>query len=301
MERKRTRGYCFTVNNYCDNDIAAVDHLCKQADYGIYGKEIGEFGTPHLQGYVYYKDKISFSTVKQMIPRAHIEQARGTARENRVYCTKEHNFIEYGDMPQQGKRTDLIEFRNAVLNEGIDKFEAYERFPDIMVRYRHAYNDMFALYLEKKAIEQFKKKIKPEVTAIIGPPGVGKTMSVYTAHEPEEVYKIEVADGSAGSTFWDGYRGQDVILIDDFHNNLKLDYMLRLLDAYPQKLNIKGGHVYRVATKIYITSNIPVEQWYQYCPEIHRKALFRRIQTTKTLHIDQESWLEELKVHITDP
>ena len=58
----------------------------------IYGYEVGEQGTPHIQGYVKFKNQVRFSTMKNKLPRAHIEKARGDPDSNYRYCSKDGDF-----------------------------------------------------------------------------------------------------------------------------------------------------------------------------------------------------------------
>lgn len=278
----RATGYCFTVNNYTDEDAKAVDELAQSCDYAIYGYEIGNQGTDHIQGYIYKRNKISFNTIKRCIPRAHIEIARGSPKSNQQYCSKGGNYEEYGFLPRQGSRNDIAEFRDAIL-EDLSEEEILMNYPEMMAKYDRFYQRCRNIVLKKKA----KKMYQPEVIVITGDPGSGKTRHVYDNNNHEDIYKMEVGDGSANSIFWDNYNGESVILIDDFHNNFKLDYMLRLLDRYPMKLNIKGSHTWKCAKKIYITSNIETDRWYPNCPEIHRKALYRRITKRITMLYSQ--------------
>jgi len=85
--------WCFTLNNYTEEDISSivlkVQHFC---DLSIIGKEIGELGTPHLQGFIKFKFKkrpIGVFDIKGM----HFEKCKGTDKENYEYCSKEGNVI----------------------------------------------------------------------------------------------------------------------------------------------------------------------------------------------------------------
>lgn len=271
----RARGWCITINNYTVDDFNRVTALCKSADYGIIGLEVGKEGTPHIQGYIYKSERYSFNTIKNLIPKAHIESAKGSPQQNITYCSKENNFTEWGKKPAQGKRNDIEDFRDAIWDNKTEE-ELLIEFPEMMAKYDRFYQRCRNVLLKKIA----QKMEAPTVTALIGEPGIGKTRAIYDTHDVNDVYKMECGDGSSNSIWWDNYNGEQVILIDDFHNNFKLDYMLRLLDRYPMKLNIKGGHTWKCAKHIYITSNIAPENWYPNCADIHRKAIKRRITNT---------------------
>ena len=85
---KNGKRWCFTLHNWSDADIERLKKIpCK---YMVVGIEVGEKGTPHLQGYVRMTKTTTFNAVKKMIgARAHIEQARGTELENDEYCRKD--------------------------------------------------------------------------------------------------------------------------------------------------------------------------------------------------------------------
>lgn len=80
--------WCFTLNNYKDDDIEHFKFYSSRYLKCIIGKEVAETGTPHLQGYIYFKKKIRpLSLFKQL--GAHWQKAKGSCKENFVYCTKE--------------------------------------------------------------------------------------------------------------------------------------------------------------------------------------------------------------------
>lgn len=100
-QRIRSRGWCFTINNPT-NSKEDVLKLFEKAKCVIIGKEKGEQGTEHFQGYVQYKNAISFNTVKKLIPTAHIESAKGDPQQNYKYCSKDGDFIERGTFEKNG-------------------------------------------------------------------------------------------------------------------------------------------------------------------------------------------------------
>jgi len=67
----KVKNYCFTVNNYVANDeIIFKEYDCT---YMVYGREVGESGTPHLQGYIVFHSQKTLSAVKKVHPTAHWE------------------------------------------------------------------------------------------------------------------------------------------------------------------------------------------------------------------------------------
>lgn len=91
------RNVCFTLNNYIEQDITALNEIYETyMSYLIVGREVGEQGTPHLQGYFELKKQQRFETLKKRLPRYHLEARKGTAEQAIKYCKKECNFIERG-------------------------------------------------------------------------------------------------------------------------------------------------------------------------------------------------------------
>lgn len=130
MPNVRSRGWCFTINNPTGWDTADIERLSAACQYLIKGNEVGEEGTPHWQGFVYFQNKKSFSQVREALPRAHIEKQRGTFEQAIDYCKKEGDFREWGTAPsgptgQKNKWKDVMQLaRQGKLEEIEDKYPA---------------------------------------------------------------------------------------------------------------------------------------------------------------------------------
>ena len=100
--RSRAKRWVFTLNNYTAGEEQALADLLESdhVTYGVYGRETGESGTPHLQGYVVFSDQKTFNQAKQLLgSRVHLEVSRGTPKEASDYCKKEGDYNEYGELP----------------------------------------------------------------------------------------------------------------------------------------------------------------------------------------------------------
>lgn len=104
---------CFTHNNPTDEDEAELCIFLSSPEikYGLYGREIGESGTRHFQGFCIYHRVHRLVSIRRDLVGCHIEPTRGTSKQARDYCCKDGDFEEFGEFPgQQGKRSDLERF-----------------------------------------------------------------------------------------------------------------------------------------------------------------------------------------------
>lgn len=268
--RKRSRGraYCFTYNN--PDGVPTLATFGEHARYLVYGHEVGERGTEHLQGYVAFDTPIDFTTVCRKLPEAHFEIAKGSAEENRVYCTKDGIFVEEGEIPQQGVRSDLNGVVTAIRQQGYSMKRVAEEFPEIYIR-------------THRGIKAWKTEISPKrdsaqaitIRIIIGPSGSGKTRAAVELGGPDAYWKFP-------GKWWDGYDGEKTVVWDEFRGgSYVFSELLRVLDRHPMKVETKGGVVELLATNFIFTSNIEPAEWYN--PEsVHytwaNSPLHRRIQ-----------------------
>lgn len=282
--------WCFTLNNWSEEEYQAIWNI--QCSYLIIGKEVGQQGTPHLQGYIklnkYCKKKEAIVLLGE---RTSVRCARGSALENKKYCskgegTKENpinpDFAEKGVLTEQGKRTD-IELLYEAIDAGTPEWTLWKEMPNAMNNCLRSYDRIKACKQREEAIEAAEREILPEVHVLWGDTGVGKTTAILREYGPRNCYAAEWGDST--HIWWDGYEDQENIVINDFYGNLPLCYMLRLLGDHMMRLNAKNTFKYRRAKRIFITSNIPPDQWYNPAtvPEKKLAALRRRLTSIEEL------------------
>jgi len=98
MARAQSRNWVFTLNNFTDEEVKDISGWNEEKGVqGVgYGKEVGENGTPHLQGFLVMKNKCSMSTVKKLNSRMHLERMKGRLEQSITYCSKQDSLTIIG-------------------------------------------------------------------------------------------------------------------------------------------------------------------------------------------------------------
>jgi len=256
------------VNNYTNENIVSVDLI--KCRYLIVGAETApETGTQHLQGYCYFENAKRFSTMKNMLPAGtHLESAKGTAIQNQKYCSKENVVLERGDIPSQGKRTDLVQCKELI--------EDGANMRDIIA----TASSTQTIRAAEKILSYFEKKRdwKPEVVWLWGESGTGKTkLAQESCTDPWWSGK--------NLKWWQGYDGHEDVILDDFRGDFcTFHELLRILDRYPYTVEVKGGSRQLLAKRIIITCPYPPDRVY-HVPEEQLCQLIRRITTITELRM----------------
>jgi len=245
----RHRCWCFTINNFTASDWFAVKNLFIKAKYAICGEEVGATGTSHLQGYIHLVNALSLNVMKKSLTRAHLTVANGSDEQNKKYCSKENtNLYEIGEISVgQGSRTDIKEISQKIKNGEITLEECMFDYPELYVKYSRSLEKMFNAVAPARSVP-------PQVHWRWGLSGTGKTRYCVEKH-PDHYIKD-------GTCWWDNYKTQEALIIDDFDNQIPFRILLRMLDRYSYQGQMKGSYVQINSPFIYITCEFPPEHYW---------------------------------------
>lgn len=246
------RNICFTVNN---PEELLDPELWDGCTYCVYQQEVGEENeTPHFQGYAEFSGQKRLATLKKMpgLERAHIEARKGTGPQASNYCMKEEGRLdgpyEWGEMKEQGKRSDLEAIRRE-----LDENKPMKRIAEDHFSSWCRYHKSFRAY---KQLKVQPRNWAMELVFIIGPTGTGKSRR---AHEMagESVYH------KPPGKWWDDYNGEHTVVFDEFYgHSYPFSQLLQLLDRYPFMVESKGSSQQFVSRRIIFTSNQNPKDWY---------------------------------------
>lgn len=283
---QQSKYWCFTINNPTVDDYQSMAQLNDNESYKVWQTERGHSdpktkkeGTLHIQAYVELTLKRRRKAIAKVYPRADISIRIASSKQASDYCLKEDTRVSSGKTlgtlsdSTPGRRTDLTTMQQDI--KTMSKVAYISANPQMYARCRHSID---VLYEQQY---QNTKRLPPTVTVIYGPPGSGKTRTIYDKHDQTTIYKVAKSNNK-DSIWFNGYDpGQHkVLLIDDFYGWISYSFLLQLLDRYPMKVEVKGSMTNILVTDIYITSNVHPEEWYNYTDRgMDYRAISRRINT----------------------
>jgi len=226
----------------------------------------GQTGYVHWQLLVVLRRKGSLSTVKSIFgQRVHAELSRSSA--TNVYVWKEDTRIgerfELGQLPY--KRNDSRDWDRIW---ELAKTADIEEIPaEIRIQHYRTLRTIKADFAVPRAMLR-------EVYVFCGRTETGKSRRAW------DEAGMDAYPKDPRTKFWDGYRNQKHVVIDEFRGAIDVSHLLRWFDRYPCLVEIKGAATCLVAEKIWITSNIHPSYWFSDLDEATRNALLRRLQIT---------------------
>lgn len=303
-----TRKWQITINNpiqkgFTHERIKELIEEFKTCEYWCMSDEIGEEGTYHTHLYMKFPNAVEFSKVRKWFDGGHFEMAKGTSQQNRDYVFKEGKWEkdkkketnlpdtheEFGEVPveRQGARNDLHDLYD-MIKQGMSNYEIIELEPNYMMNIDKIERSR-QIIREEKYKNEFRQL---DVRYIYGSTGVGKTRGIMEMYGYQNVFRITDYQHP-----FDNYKGQEVVIFEEFRSSLKIQDMLNYLDGYPLELPCRYANKVACFTKVYIITNIALELQYEEIQKQHIEtwnALLRRI--TKVVYMtDKQSFLYDPK------
>jgi len=250
------RSYCFTSFEK-EPPVWNSDFM----DYLCFSPEVcPSTGRDHWQGYFHFIKKMSIKALIKKGYKFNCEICKGTPYDNFRYCggcdyekdgkikLKNPLFVEFGTLPEQGKRNDLNKIKDDIVSGDV-------KLDDIILENPMAYHQ-YGRTMEKINDIMLRKKFRmldeqPEVKWYYGKTGVGKSHTAFKDFNKEDCYLLNVYDNG----FWMGYQGQKTVIINEFRGQIPFGQLLDICDKWPMDVKIKSKETYPLlAEKIIITS-----------------------------------------------
>lgn len=293
-----SRHFCVT-DNLCDGEpLETLDgkrweHFAKEYCESFVGQHErgGNSDRDHLQIYFKTKKRYKFEQIKALIgrPSIHIEGAKSAA-DAWNYCQKPDSRVaegwsfKFGETPTgQGHRNDLDDLKRALDAGGLA--EAFEsQFRDA-IKYTRGCQE----YLKVK-LGNYSRTAKTCVWVFTGPPGCGKSS---LAHALARHFGCELYVKPMSEKWFDFYDPlkHKAVLLDDFTGWIPYGQLLQIADRGQSFVEVKGTTVPFLAEHLFITSNVPWKQWYDWTDKKVPGAFERRIDF---------EWLGDYKTNVVN-
>lgn len=305
----KTRSYCFTLNNYSHEEIAQLQEC--DAKYIVWGKEVGESGTPHLQGFVSFVNPRTITGIKRMKGAWYRMNLRPSEKPLSAidYCKKgEQTHKEWTELgvrgPNYGKNADVWEKGKFEQGARHDLDRAYQAIRDGTSVDEIAWKEPALYQAANRAMERMedirlrglKRTEMTEGIWVFGKTGVGK--SVWALEQGGDNFYAYPYDND----WWDNYRGEDTVIIDEFRGQIPYNVILRMVDRNPF-FNVRRrcrAPMPFISKKVIITSSLPPWKVFKNLDkEDSLDQLYRRFKIyekfeDKTVEINPKEYIEEL-------
>lgn len=284
----------FIITDFSVENVSKYDEYLREMGVELSGcvwqlEECPNTGKRHIQAYIETTKQYRITTLSKLIGSAnHVEGRRGSRKQAVDYCSKADSRVDgpwfwpsksFFESAGSGRRSDLITVCEQVRDGSIKTmYDLANAYPDQVVKYARGYRTLFDLRRDGN-------RDAPLVIVLNGEPGTGKSKWAADNTKGRDVY------WKPPGKWWDGYRGQEIVVMDEFDSkDLSYRSLLRVLDRYPLRVEFKGGYCDFTSQTIIITSSIHYKTWY---PLEKGEELERRIHCKMSMPRDSEWDLED--------
>lgn len=227
--------------------------------YAMFGKEkCPTTGREHLQCFCVLKKRMRRSALSSATHKSiHWEPMNGSLEDNEAYCSKDRDVMVHGTRPLTGGERERLRWtqaRKALIETGdVNKVE------DDQIFVQH--------YSAISAIANHNARRPDALDDVCGEwhfgiPKSGKSFAAFS--HPTFYFKMP-------NKWWDGYRGEEVVVLDDVsprHKEWLGDFLKIWCDRYAFRGEIKnGGGMFR-PKKFIVTSNYSIYECFAGCEDI---------------------------------
>jgi len=272
---KRGNGFVFTYNNFTHLPEQLTELLATLPSVAFIRFQIekGSNGTIHYQGYMHFSKRVYWGQLRKEIIKMGLHRL---SHANRIaspqkasdYCAKVFDektglqtkltepVYEWGELDiRQGERVDMAELVEDVKN-GMTDIELLEKYPTHFFRYKKHIHEVRQTFLEAKHGNEYRHLQK--VIYIYGSPRTGKTTHVMNKYGYKNVCRVT----KYGQWLFENYKGQKVLLFDEFHSRVPITDMNEYLDGWLDSLRCRNADRLPMYDTVFVISNLPFHRHY---------------------------------------
>lgn len=258
LKGRQMRRFVFTWNNPTEEVEKIFEKMLDgRACYVVYSHEVGEQGTPHLQGYFETATPRMYGAMLKWYHGWHLEPAYLRKGGNFRYVSKTG-----ADLVEYGVAMDDLKVEKQAEGAKVGGKKEKEKWDEIRLLLQsgqaHVVEVAYPSEYYRYRLRQFEKgKVVPPCKGTnywnYGIAGTGKSSAamVYAKTKGWRVYR------KLPTIWWDNYDGEEVVLIDEFskESGHLLNYLKRWTEKAAFSAEIKGGTIQIRPKVFFITSN----------------------------------------------
>lgn len=267
QQRVRARAWCIT--NFNDE----VWHPANSV-YDLMCQDTSKDGKSHFHQYLYFKNAISFNSIKKHYPTAHIQKEMAPGA-----------YIDYIKGNANGRKTLVYEEGIAPKKHLFPTIRevremTQEEREELPLQY---FNVVSRLNAEENNDIPLDELYKPDIKVfyVYGASGAGKSRKAFELAKEHGYTAVNMVkfDGS----FWHGVGKSECAIYDDFRDShMKPSEFINFIDYNVHPLNVKGGSKRNHYKLIIFTSVQRPMEIYRGMPDDEpRKQWLRRMETVE--------------------